>query len=85
MTEFATLHLQQRPGTDIALIKRPDAYHPGKGWEDQKFVAERTEGFEEFKALIEQYTPDRVAETTGVPVEQLYEAAEILPRTSRWR
>jgi formate dehydrogenase major subunit/formate dehydrogenase alpha subunit len=78
ITEFAALHLQQRPGTDIALINGLMNIILEKGWEDQKFVAERTEGFEEFKALIEQYTPDKVAETTGVPVEQLYEAAEIL-------
>lgn len=78
IAEFATLHLQQRPGTDIALINGLMNIILEKGWEDQKFITERTEGFEDFKALIEQYTPDRVAETTGVPVEQLYEAAEIL-------
>ncbi len=78
IAEFATLHLQQRPGTDIALINGLMNIILEKGWEDKKFVAERTEGFEDFKALIEQYTPDKVAETTGVPVEQLYEAAEIL-------
>lgn len=78
IAEFATLHLQQRPGTDIALLNGLMNIILAKGWEDQKFIAERTEGFEDFKALIEQYTPDKVAETTGVPVEQLYEAAEIL-------
>ena len=49
-----------------------------KGWEDKAFIAERTEGFDELKAVIDQYTPERVAEITGIPVEQLYQAAEIL-------
>ncbi len=78
ITEFATLHVRQRPGTDVALINGLMNIILEKGWEDKKFIAERTEGFEDFKALIDQYTPDKVAEITGVPVEQLYEAAEIL-------
>jgi predicted molibdopterin-dependent oxidoreductase YjgC len=35
-------------------------------------------GFSEFKALITDYTPQRVAEITGLSVEALYQAAEIL-------
>ena len=78
ITEFATLHIRHRPGTDVALINGLMHIILEKGWEDTEFIAERTEGFEELKALLAQYPPDRVADTTGVPVEQLYEAAEIL-------
>jgi formate dehydrogenase alpha subunit len=78
ITESAVLHLQQKPGTDIPLLNGLMNIVLEKGWEDKTFVAERTEGFEEFKAVVEQYTPDKVAEITGVPVEQLYQAAEIL-------
>jgi formate dehydrogenase major subunit/formate dehydrogenase alpha subunit len=78
ITEFATLHLRQRPGTDIALLNGLMHIILEKGWQDQQFIAERTEGFEEFKDTIEQYPPSKVAEITGVPVEQLYQAAEIL-------
>ena len=78
ITEIAVLHLQQKPGTDIALINGLMNIILEKGWEDKKFIEERTEGYEEFKAVVQQYTPDKVAEITGVPVEQLYQAAEIL-------
>jgi formate dehydrogenase alpha subunit len=78
ITEFATLHLRHRPGTDIALINGLMHIILEKGWEDKDFIAGRTEGFEAFKAIVEQYTPEHVAEVTGVPVEQLYQAAEIL-------
>jgi formate dehydrogenase major subunit/formate dehydrogenase alpha subunit len=78
ITEFATLHLRHRPGTDIPLLNGLMNIILEKGWEDKQFIAERTEGFEEFKAVIEQYPPSYVAEITGVPVEQLYQAAEIL-------
>ena len=78
ITEFATLHLRHKPGTDIALINGLMYIILEKGWEDQKFIAERTEGFEEFKATVMQYPPEQVAQTTRVPIEKLYEAAEIL-------
>jgi predicted molibdopterin-dependent oxidoreductase YjgC len=78
ITEFATLHLRHKPGTDIALINGLMYIILEKGWEDQKFIAERTEGYEEFKATVMQYPPDKVSQTTRVPIEKLYEAAEIL-------
>jgi predicted molibdopterin-dependent oxidoreductase YjgC len=78
ITEFATLHLRHKPGTDVLLINGLMHIILEKGWEDREFIAERTEGFEELKTLLEQYPPDEVAKTTGVPGELLYEAAEIL-------
>jgi formate dehydrogenase alpha subunit len=78
LTEIAVLHLQQQPGTDIALINGLMNIILEKGWEDKKFVEERTEGFEEFRAVVQQYTPDKVAGITGIPVEKLYQAAEVL-------
>jgi formate dehydrogenase major subunit/formate dehydrogenase alpha subunit len=78
IVDFATLHIRQKPGTDVALLNGLAHIILEKGWEDKKFVEERTEGFEEFEAAVEAYTPERVSEITGLPVEQLYEAAEIL-------
>ena len=78
ITEFATLHLRHHPGTDIPLLNGLMHIILAKGWEDRDFIAARTEGFEDFQAVVAQYTPERVAETTGVPVGQLYQAAEIL-------
>lgn len=78
ITEFATLHLRQRPGTDVALINGLMHIILEKSWEDKEYIAQRTEGFEEFKALIDEYTPQRVSELTRIPVEKLYQAAEIL-------
>lgn len=81
LTDFATLHLRHKPGTDNALINGLMNIILEKGLEDQSFIGERTEGFEEFKALVQEYTPDRVADITGVPVKQLYQAAEIMGTT----
>ncbi len=82
ITDFATLHLRQRPGTDIALINGLMYIILEKGWEDKSFIEERTEGFDEFKATVMQYPPAKASEITGIPVEKLYEAAEILAKNS---
>ena len=78
IAEFATLHLRQRPGTDIALINGLMYIILQNNWQDQEYISNRTEGFEEFKATVLNYPPEKAAEITGVPVEQLFAAAEIL-------
>ena len=78
LCDFATLHLQQKLGTDIALLNGLMYIILDKGWEAKDFIAERTENFDEFKATIMEYPPTRVSEITGVPVNLLYEAAELM-------
>jgi len=78
ITEFATLHLRQRPGTDIALINGLMYIILEKGWEDKNYIDERTENFDEFKATVMQYPPEKVSKITNIPVEKLYQAAEII-------
>lgn len=78
LTEHATLHLRQRPGTDVALLNGLQQIVLEKGWQDQDFIDRRCEGFAEYREALASYTPDRVAEITGVPAKQLQEAAEIL-------
>jgi formate dehydrogenase major subunit/formate dehydrogenase alpha subunit len=78
LTEYATLHLRQRPGTDIALLNGLMHIILENNWEDRAFIAERCENFDEFKATIEQYPADKVSQITGIPVEKLYEAAQLM-------
>ncbi len=78
LVDFAVLHLQQKPGTDIALLNGLMYIILEKGWEDKEFIAARTEGFEAFKETVMRYPPEKVSEITGVPVEKLYQAAEIM-------
>jgi predicted molibdopterin-dependent oxidoreductase YjgC len=74
----ADLHLRLRPGTDIALLNGLMHIIVREGWHDQAFIAERTEGFEELKALIDKYTPQVTSDITGVPVEKLEAAARMM-------
>ena len=79
--QYGGLHLRQRPGTDIALLNGLMHIILQNGWEDKDFIAERCEGFEDFRATVMQYPPERASEITGVPVEQLYQAAEIMGKS----
>lgn len=78
IAEFAALHLKQRPGTDVALINGIMQIVLTNGWQDQAFIDQRCEGFEEFREAVLSYTPEKVSEITGVPVKQLCEAADIV-------
>lgn len=75
---YGGLYLRHRPGTDIVLLNALMHIILHNGWEDKEFIAERTEGYEEFTASIEHYPPKMASEITGVPLEQIYQAAKIL-------
>jgi formate dehydrogenase major subunit/formate dehydrogenase alpha subunit len=80
ITEFSVLHLRHRPGTDVALVNGLMHLILKNGGQDQKFIDERCEGFEEFCSTVQKYTPEVVSALTGVPVEQLHQGAELLAR-----
>jgi formate dehydrogenase alpha subunit len=78
ITEFAELHLKQRPGTDVALLNGIMQIILSNGWQDQPFIDARCEEFDDFRNSVLAYTPERVSEITGVPARDLRRAAEIL-------
>src|SRR5512143_4209355 len=69
LTNIAAVHLRQRPGTDIALLNGLAHIILKEGLEDKEFIAQRTEGFDEWRKVVETYTPARVSEITGIPAE----------------
>ena len=77
LVDHATLFLQVKPGTDIYVFLAIMQTIIRNGWADEAFIAERTEGFEAFKAIVEAYTPERAALMSGVPVELIEKAARI--------
>jgi formate dehydrogenase alpha subunit len=77
LTNIATIHLRHRPGTDLALLNGLAHIILHSEWGDDEFIAARTEGFEEWRKSIAEYTPARVSEITGVPVDNLFTAARL--------
>ena len=83
LARFATLHLRQRPGTDVAWLNGMMNVIISEGLEDKEFIAERTEGFEELRAAVAEYTPERVEAITGIPAEDLRQAARTYAKAER--
>jgi predicted molibdopterin-dependent oxidoreductase YjgC len=77
LVDHATIFLQVKPGTDIYVFLAIMHTIIREGWANETFIAERTEGFEEFREVIEEYPPERAALMSGVTVEQIHQAAEI--------
>ncbi len=77
LVDFATIWLQQRNGSDVALLMGLQHIILRAGWEAKEYIAERTEGFEEYRQAVAAFTPERVERLTGVPVAQLEAAAEL--------
>jgi len=77
ITRFATIWMRQTLGTDVAWINGMMHIIIKEGLYDREYVEFRTEGFEELRATVEQYTPERVEKITGIPKDQLVEAAHL--------
>jgi len=77
LTQFAVLHLQHRPGTDLALLNGLAHVILKENLHNTAFIAERTENFEAWQAVVEEYPPERASEITGVPAEDIIRAARI--------
>ena len=73
----ADIFLPLRPGTDSALLNGMLHVILHDGLIDEKFIAERTIGWEETKALVEEYPPERVARVCGLRPEAIIEAARM--------
>ena len=81
MSEYATLRLVQKPGTDAALVNGLMHIILKNHWEDQTFIYNYTTGFEQFKLALDTYTLGYVSRQTGVDKDSLQRAAEILSST----
>lgn len=72
------LHLRPRPGTDGALALGLGRALIHGGWIDREAVENRVHGFGEYAAYVEEFTPERVEQLTGVPAGQLLQAARLI-------
>jgi formate dehydrogenase alpha subunit len=67
--------LRQKPGTDVAWLNGFINIIINQNLHDEEFIKERTEGFEELKKTVTEYTPQKVEQITGIPTELLTRAA----------
>ncbi|MET8457369.1 molybdopterin oxidoreductase family protein [Streptomyces parvulus] len=75
--EQADLHLAPRPGTDLALALGMLHLVVAEGRVDERYVEERTAGWEEARAAAMAHWPEYVERITGVSVPELREAVRL--------
>ncbi|HUI82978.1 MAG TPA: molybdopterin oxidoreductase family protein [Candidatus Binatia bacterium] len=71
----ADWHIAINPGTDVALALGLMHVIVREGWHDADYIARHSEGFGELEKRLPEYTPERVAQWTGVSAEQILRLA----------
>ncbi len=78
-SKHADLHLAIKPGTDIDLMH--GMAHLLLKWSEQApqyiahhFIDKFTDGFEAYRDIVKDYTPEKVAETCGITVAEIKQA-----------
>ncbi|MFI5483609.1 molybdopterin-dependent oxidoreductase [Streptomyces rubiginosohelvolus] len=80
----ADLYLRIRPGTDLALLNGLLHLLVENGHTDPAFIAEHTEGWEQMPAFLRDYRPAVVAEITGIPEDDIRQAARWIGEAGEW-
>ncbi len=83
LSGISDIYLQHCPGTDAALLNgMMNVIFKENLW-DEEFVKARCENFEQFKEVIEKYTPEYTEKITGVYACDLIESARIYAKTEK--
>ena len=80
----AHLFMQIKPGTDLALLNGLLHLLIINGHTDADFIAEFTEGWEVMPDFLQAYTPEKVAEITGISESDIRQAAEWIGTSQNW-
>lgn len=78
MAERADCYLRIRPGTDMVWASAMAKYMFDHHYADDAFLAERVNDVDAYRASLAPFTLDMASEVTGLSVEALTEAAEMI-------
>jgi formate dehydrogenase alpha subunit len=77
LVDFAELWLPLKPGTNVPLFTAMAQVIVEENLVNHDFVNDRTEGYTEFLASLEKFTPEFAEEISGVPAEDIRTAARL--------
>ena len=75
---FADLHLQLLPGTDVILYNAIGRCLYKRGLIDEEFIKNHTEGFDDYKSLIFKTSLKEASKLCGVEEKDIRKAADII-------
>jgi formate dehydrogenase major subunit len=77
LARLATHMLQFKPDTDVALLNAMMHTIIEERLTDERFIAERTTGFDELKRVVQAYSPEAVQHLCGVTADAIRAAARL--------
>lgn len=83
LVDYAALWLPLKPGTNVPVFSAMAQVIIAEGLINQQFVAERTEGYEEFARSVQKFTPEFAEAVSGVPAEAIRQAARMYAQAER--
>ena len=83
LTDFATLWLRQKPGTDVAVFQAMANVIVTENRFDREFIEARTEGFDEYVESLEHCTPEWAEEISGVAADDIRQASRLYADAER--
>jgi len=81
LTRHATHHLAFKPGSDVALLNAMLHTIIEEGLTDEQYIAGYTEGYEELRARIKDFAPERMEPVCGIPAQTIREVARLYARS----
>ena len=77
LAKIATIHMRHKSGSDVALLMGLQHIIIREGWQNQAFIDERCEGWDDYLKSLAFYTPEKVEELSGVPQADLLAIAKL--------
>ncbi|MGH8668511.1 MAG: formate dehydrogenase subunit alpha [Burkholderiales bacterium] len=77
LARHATHYLQFKPDTDVALLNAMIHTIVEEGLADERFVADRTSGFDALKENAKSFSPEAMAPICGIPAQTIREVARL--------
>ena len=82
LAKRADIHLQVRPGTDVAVAMSIHRFLFENGFEDEEFLTAHTQGANQLRAHVADWTFDRAATVADVDPALLEQVAEMYAEIS---
>ncbi len=100
--KYAKIHLNLEPGSDVQVLNAMAYVIINEGLHDQDFIDRHTVfyrqddvaedekrkcTFAEYKSFLEDYAPEKIEDSTGLPADKIIEAARLFaqgPTISMW-
>ena len=83
MVNYAALWLPEKPGSDVPVFSAMAHVIIKEKLYNEEFIRERTEGFEEFAASMEKFTPEYAESISGVDRNLIVQAARMYANANK--